>query len=206
MELPNPGDKWIWGMSLALYSRPYRETNGTQVNTSQGEMVNKYKYHDELTDSQRMQIARNFAGQVFDLVRSQLEKKHPNPNKPPFDVVIGLPENRNTGRSLPRDLCRLLANDHPWMRDGFSAVTKTRRGTVLKGIKHQDRPGKVAGLYSINRNELPNPRHGFLIIDDVFETGSTISGLCDILEKEFPSVPRFVVALTHLHATERISK
>lgn len=206
MELPNPDGKWVWGMSLALYSKPYRETQGVHINTSQGEMVNNYKYHNELTANQRLEIAQNFSDQIFELIRSQLEKKYPNPNMPPFDVVVGIPENRNTGRSLPKDLCRLLARNHRWMRDGFEGITKTRRGAVLKGIPHQDRPGMVAGLYSIDRSNLPTPRFGFLIIDDVFDSGSTIGGLCDTLEKEFPSVPRFVVALTHLHATERISK
>lgn len=206
MHLPNPSSKWHWGMSLSLYSKPYRETNGAQINTTQGEMINSYKYHEELSPEEREKISQNFAEQVFKLIRTELKRNYPDPNKPPFDVALGLPENRNTGRSLPRDLCRILANDHPWIKDGFSCVMKTRPGTVLKGIPADERPGKVSGLYAINKNLSITPQFGFLIIDDVFETGSTVGGLCDTLQEEFPQIPRFVVALTHLHATERLAR
>lgn len=193
-------------MSLALYSKPYRETKGEKVNTTQGEMINLYKYHEELTPEQREKIAQTFAAQVFNLIRTELKRDYPNPTKPPFDVVLGLPENRNTGRSLPKDLCRILAEEHLWLSDGFSTVTKTRPGTVLKEIPASQRREKVLGLYAIKKGASLSPKRGFLIIDDVFETGSTVSGLCDTLQKEFPKVPRFVVALTHLHATERLAQ
>lgn len=207
VHLPNHSNKWHWGMSLALYSKPYRETNGVQINTSQGEMINSYKYHEEMTDVQRQEIARNFANQVFKLLSSELKKDYPDPRRrPPFDVALGLPENRNTGRSLPRDICKLLALEYPWIKDGFNGVIKTRQGIVMKGIPAHERPSKVAGLYGLDKKSMPEPKFGFLIIDDVFETGSTVGGLCDTLQNEFPTIPRFVVALTHLHATERMAK
>lgn len=206
MYLPNKYNLWTWGMSLALYSKPYRETNGVQENTTQGDMINLYKYHEELKEEERKKIAGEFADQVFALIRSVLHSEYLDPRKPPFDVCVGLPENRNTGRSLPRDLCRLLSEAHPWLRDGFDGVTKTRAGEVMKKIPHDQRPEKVKGLYKIDNSKLPKPNRGFLIIDDVFETGSTVGGLCQALELEFPNLPRFVIALTHLHVTERLAK
>lgn len=205
MHLPNKHNQWTWGMSLALYSKPYRETNGEQINTTQGEMINRFKYHEELSDSERNQIAQNFANQVFTLIRKELSQEFPDPKNPPFDICLGLPENRNTGRSLPRDICRILAEEHIWLRNGFSSVKKTRTGVVMKTIPHDERPEKVKGLYKID-HKLPKPMRGFLIIDDVFETGSTVGGLCDTLEHDFPKLPRFAIALTHLHATERMLK
>jgi hypothetical protein len=193
-------------MSLALYSKPYRETNGQQINTSQGEMINRFKYHDELSISERNAIAKNFSDQVFELIKAELGQKFPNPGQPPFDVCLGLPENRNTGRSLPREICKNLAAEHPWLRDGFASIEKTRAGVVMKTIPHEERSEKVRGLYTINPLYLTQPEHGVLILDDVFETGSSVGGLCDTLEKEFPGLPRFVVVLTHLHATERMLK
>jgi len=194
-------------MSLSLYSKPYKETNGVQENTSQGEMINRYKYHEELEKEDRERISREFTDKVFTLIRSELRGEYPNPTKrPPFDVCLGLPENRNTGRSLPRDICYLLSQDYSWVRNGFDAVTKTRVGEVMKAIPHDQRPNKVRGLYKIDRAKLPKPNHGFLIIVDVFETGSTVGGLCQALELEFPNLPRFVIALTHLHVTERLAK
>jgi len=206
MQLPNQHNHWTWGMSLALYSKPYRETNGEQVNTTQGDMINRFKYHEELSDVERKEISQNFANQVFKLITNELRQKFPNPKNPPFDVCLGLPENRNTGRSLPRDLCRILSEEHFWLRDGFASVTKTRTGVVMKAIPHDERPEKVKGLYKIDHQFLPEPLRGFLIIDDVFETGSTVGGLCDTLEHDFPKLPRYIIALTHLHATERMLK
>jgi predicted amidophosphoribosyltransferase len=99
-----------------------------------------------------------------------------------------------------------LADEHKWLKDGFEGVTKTRAGEVIKEVPYDERTAKVAGLYAIDKNKMPTPKFGFLIIDDVFETGSTVGGLCKTLEKEYPGVPRYIIALTHLHATERMAK
>ena len=204
MHLPNKHNKWTWGMSLALYSKPYKETNGLQINTSQGEMINRYKYMAGLSAVKREEIVKIFSDQVFDLIRTELKEKYPDPNQPPFDVCLGLPENRDTGNSLPREICKNLSKEHDWIEDGFASVLKTRVGVVVKTISKEDRPEIVRGLYAIDYAQLPPPKRGFLILDDVFETGSSVGALCDTLEQVFPNIPRFVVALTHLHATERM--
>ncbi len=206
MELPNKEHLWTWGMSLGLYSKPYRQTGGVHENTTQGEMINLFKYHEDIEDSQRTRISEKFAGEVFDLLAKELRQKFPTSSKLPFDVCLGLPENRGTGRSLPKNICRILSDEHKWLQDGFEGVTKTRSGEIIKEVPPDERPAKVAGLYAIDKSKMPTPKFGFLIIDDVFETGSTIGALCKTLEKEFPGVPRYTIALTHLHATERMAK
>ena len=206
MELPNKEHLWTWGMSLGLYSKPYRQTGGVHENTTQGEMINLFKDHEDIEDSQRTRISEKFAGEVFDLLAKELRQKFPTSSKLPFDVCLGLPENRGTGRSLPKNICRILSDEHKWLQDGFEGVTKTRSGEIIKEVPHDERPAKVAGLYAIDKSKMPTPKFGFLIIDDVFETGSTIGALCKTLEKEFPGVPRYTIALTHLHATERMAK
>ena len=206
MELPNKEHLWTWGMSLGLYSKPYRQTGGVHENTTQGEMINLFKYHEDIEDSQRTRISKKFAGEVFDLLAKELRQKFPTSSKLPFDVCLGLPENRGTGRSLPKNICRILSDEHKWLQDGFEGVTKTRSGEIIKEVPPDERPAKVAGLYAIDKSKMPTPKFGFLIIDDVFETGSTIGALCKTLEKEFPGVPRYTIALTHLHATERMAK
>ncbi len=206
MELPNKEHLWTWGMSLGLYSKPYRQTGGVHENTTQGEMINLFKYHEDIEDSQRTRISKKFAGEVFDLLANELRQKFPTSSILPFDVCLGLPENRGTGRSLPKNICRILSDEHTWLKDGFEGVTKTRSGEIIKEVPPDERPAKVAGLYAIDKSKMPTPKFGFLIIDDVFETGSTIGALCKTLEKEFPGVPRYTIALTHLHATERMAK
>jgi hypothetical protein len=206
MELPNKEHLWTWGMSLGLYSKPYRETGGNHENTTQGDRINLFKYHEEITEVQRAKISSEFAREVFGLLAKELRHKFPSSIKLPFDVCIGLPENRGTGRSLPKNICRILAEEHEWLKDGFEGVTKTRAGEVIKEVPHDERPAKVEGLYDIDKVKMPIPKFGFLIIDDVFETGSTIGALCKTLENVYPEVPRYIIALTHLHATERLAK
>jgi len=206
MELPNKEHLWTWGMSLGLYSKPYWETGGNHENTTQGDMINLFKYHEDIAEAQRTRISNEFAKEVFGLLAKELRQKFPTSSKLPFDVCVGLPENRGTGRSLPRNICRILSDEHEWLSDGFEAVIKTRAGEVIKEVPHDERPSRVAGLYAIDKNKMPAPKFGFLIIDDVFETGSTVGGLCKTLEKEYPRVPRYIIALTHLHATERMAK
>lgn len=63
MHLPNKNNQWTWGMSLALNSKPYRETKGEQVNTTQGNMINRFKYHEDgcdIADTSREQSILNF--------------------------------------------------------------------------------------------------------------------------------------------------
>ena len=126
MDLPNKEHLWTWGMSLGLYSKPYRETGGTHENTTQGEMINLFKYHEDIAEAHRTRISNEFAREVFGLLANQLRPKFPTSSKLPFDVCVGLPENRGTGRSLPRNICRILADEHKWLKDGFEGVTKTR--------------------------------------------------------------------------------
>jgi hypothetical protein len=206
MELPNKENLWTWGMSLGRYSNSLTETQGKYELTPQGNKINFFKYHNYAGESQRVEISKEFALEVFELLTKELGPKFPTTLKFPFDVCVGLPENRGTGRSLPRNICRILADEYKWLKDGFEGVTKTRDGEVLKGIPRPERPAKVAGLYAIDRNKMPAPKFGFLIIDDVFETGSTVGEICKTLETEYPGVPRYIIALTHLHATERIAK
>jgi len=188
-------------MSLASYSKPYQEGQKNRELTKQGESINFFKYHNYYaTKSQLAEIALEFEKEVFIFLMKELGPKLP------FDVCLGVPENRGTGFSLPRNICKLLSEEHIWLKDGFESVTKTRAGVIMKTIPSDERPVKVAGLYAIDRNKMPVPKFGFLIIDDVFETGSTVSGLCKTLESGYAGVPRYIIALTHLRATEGLAK
>lgn len=203
MELPNPRGLWTWGVSLGPYSLPDGHPNGVLEHTSQGEMVNNFKYHDRLIKSRRNTITRSFTDQVFTAIYAQFHERFPNWDNLPFDVCLGPPENRNTGHSLPREVCALLAQDRGWIVDGFSGIRKTRSAEVMKSVPRSERAEHLKGLYEINKETMPYPNFGFLIIDDVFETGATVSALCETLQEAYPRLPRFVVALTHLYSTER---
>jgi len=191
---------WVWGHSLGLYSKPLAQTRGNYELTIHGEKINYFKYHAEADQMERYVIAEYFSDEVFRAIKSGLEPKYASP---PFNVCIGPPENRNTGHSLPNYVCQKLVKKLNWMKNGFDSVKKTRSGEVMKKVPREERSSKLNGLYTIDSSRLPEGVFGILIIDDVFETGSTVEAVCDALEMEFPSIPRFVVALSHLHATKR---
>ena len=204
MELPNPRGLWTWGISLGPYSQPHDHPNGVLEHTLLGDMINKYKYHDRLLNSRRAAIARSFTDQVFTAIYDQFHEEFPAREKLPFDVCLGPPENRNTGHSLPGAVCQLLSQDRQWIVNGFSGIRKTRSAEVMKNVPRSERAEHLRGLYEVNKETMPYSNFGFLIVDDVFETGSTVNAVCETLEEAYPHLPRFVVALTHLYSTERL--
>jgi predicted amidophosphoribosyltransferase len=40
--------------------------------------------------------------------------------------------------------------------------------------------------------------YGFLIIDDIYESGATLREICRTLKRAQPEIPRFVATFTHL--------
>jgi hypothetical protein len=202
LALPNPRGLWDWGISLSPYSHPYGQLGVELTHTPNGELINSYKYHSYLRPERRDGIVRTFTDQVFSAVYEEFHERFPLAEHLPFDICLGPPENRETGHSLPREVCRLLSEEREWIIDGFAGIRKTRQASTLKGIPQAERKNHLAGLYEVNKETMPYSNFGFLIIDDVFETGSTVSSLCETLEEEYPGLPRFVIALTHLRLAE----
>ena len=201
MKLPNISNSWVWGESLNRYTLPYSDTYGVPTKTQEGQWVHDYKYSSEMDEKERARITREFTNRVFDLVKqrfSDLEK-----NQPPFDVCISPPGNRDFEYPLPNQVCKLLCRDHAWMKLGSHAISTTRVSPVLKNIDPENRPKVVEGLYRVDIDVMPRPSRGILIIDDVFETGSTLKSLCQTLEETYPLIPRYVVTFTHLYSVER---
>jgi adenine/guanine phosphoribosyltransferase-like PRPP-binding protein len=56
----------------------------------------------------------------------------------------------------------------------------------------------LKGAYEVNPKYDFEGIRGFLIIDDVFESGSTLREVCRSLERIVPEIPRYVLTLTHL--------
>lgn len=201
MKLPNISNSWVWGESLNRYTLPYSDTYGVPTKTQEGHWVHDYKYSSEMDEKERARITREFTNRVFDLVKqrfSDMEK-----TQPPFDVCISPPGNRDFDYPLPNQVCKWLCRDHAWMKLGSHAISKTRVSPVLKNIEPENRPKVVEGLYRVDIEVMPRPTQGILIIDDVFETGSTLRSLCQTLEETYPLIPRYVVTLTHLYSAER---
>ena len=201
IDLPNTTRSWAWGKSLGIYSNHDGPTSSGDRHTDIGKKINRFKYHNNIDQVERDSIVNYFSNEVFRAVTTGLAKEYLL--APPFNVCLGPPENRKTGHSLPKYICRNLAEEHDWIINGFESINKTRVGAVMKNLPWLERSSKLKGLYEIDLSPLPVDVSGFLIVDDVYETGSTLAELCDTIELQFPGTPRFVISLSHLHATKR---
>ena len=191
---------WVWGRSLNRYSKPYKETRGKFERTEVGTQVYRYKYDPNTSTEEKRKIANMFAHQVIQFIKNELEGLH---RAPPFDVCVGVPPNRTVTNSLPSHICSELTQQYLWMQNGFDAIKKTRQGTVTKKVDPEERAKSVSGLFKVDRNQMPYPKKGFLVIDDVYATGATMKEICRTLKHEYPDIPIFMIVLTNLTITEK---
>lgn len=104
---------------------------------------------------------------------------------------------------MPSHICAELAGHYQWISNGFSAIKKTRHGEVIKFKNPDERANSVKGLFRVEKTEMPKPKKGFLVIDDVYATGATMKELCRTLKSEYPETPIFMIVLANLTITEK---
>lgn len=186
-------------MSLAPYSERTGDSLNDRERSEQGKSIYWVKYSGMDTPQERRQLVSDLTKEIQDLISKELGMSFPDPRlRPPFDICLAVPSNRPGSISFPKAICESLARGWDWLHDGSSSVTKTRSIPIIKSVPPSEREQALRGAYSFNGVSMPRVRHGFLIVDDVFETGSTIRAMCSALEDAYPAVPRYVIALTHI--------
>lgn len=116
-----------------------------------------------------------------------------------FDCVIPVPPNINSDLSLPSEVSKYLATKLPRLTDGGASIIRVKPIPSMKSIsKIEMRAEILRGAYELETEKLPKDLSGFLIIDDVYETGSTIREVSRTLKRYFPEIPRYVITITHL--------
>jgi predicted amidophosphoribosyltransferase len=121
-------------------------------------------------------------------------------NRIPFDKVISVPSNRAGHSSLPDALGRRLCELHPQLTYIEEPLLKTRAAETMKDVPKERRPLSVKGLYRASPSLNNLDAKGILVIDDVFETGSTLNSVCDAVATSFEGLKIFVVTITDLRA------
>jgi predicted amidophosphoribosyltransferase len=100
------------------------------------------------------------------------------------------------------DLAHQLSIKFEWLNDDSNFLTKTRELDSIKQIGgEKQRAEYLKGAYSTKESSEPAEIYGFLVIDDVFETGSTLREICRTLEGSFPGIPRYVLTVTQKKPT-----
>ena len=194
--LPNSRKLWQRGYSISLYSRAYDSMTGTQEFTDLGRLVHEYKYFKGLSDSRRNEIVQLCAEAI-----SKTLKLDEDVREFKFNSCIGVIPNGTTGHSLPRDLAAYLSNKYAWLRDDSDFVTKVKELPQMKNLTNYDlRRETLSEAYVVDSNHELTGVSGILVIDDIYESGSTLREFCRTLNRALPEIPRYVITLTHLRA------
>jgi len=62
------------------------------------------------------------------------------------------------------------------------------------------RKESLSKAYVVDGNYDLSEVSGLLIIDDIYESGSTLREFCRTLQRSAPEIPKFVITLTHLRS------
>ena len=194
--LPNTHRLWVKGYSLGVYSGSYDSFTQKQDFSEVGQAVYEYKYFRKLSELRRQELVSFFSSRVIQTLRLEEDSERPK-----FNSCIGVMPNRNTESSLPLELALQLSIKFDWLRDDSNCLVKTKELPVMKNIDDHDvRISELKGGYKVLPDYDFESVSGFLIIDDIFETGSTLRELCRTLNHVVPNIPRYVLTLTHLRS------
>lgn len=198
LELPNEARLWQRGVALDWYTTGYDKEKLTYIKSDLGQAVREYKYYSQLQKKRREAIVRKCSEAITQVLR--LEEEH---EKPTFNSCIGVAPNRKTGYSLPLDLALQLSIKFDWIRDESNSLQKTREIETIKNLKGEKlRAEMLRDAYVVKDDFNPVGVRGFLIIDDVYETGATLKEVCKTLQTRFPEIPRYVLTITQVKPTE----
>ncbi len=194
--LPNTRKLWERGYSVSLYSRSYDSISGQQDFTDLGRLVYEYKYFRGLSESRRNEIVAICAEQIAKTLKLDNESKEFD-----FNSCVGVLPNGKSGHSLPQDLAIYLSQKYAWLRNDSKCLTKTKDLPQMKNISNYGlRSETLSHAYGVDESFDLSEVEGFLIIDDIYESGSTLRELCRTLKRSKPDIPIFVITLTHLRS------
>ena len=113
-----------------------------------------------------------------------------------FDVVIAPPPNRATGTSLVPMVADVVVNNGIAIR--AHTLQKVGQVPVVKSLNTEDRPLALGGKYVCGSDLRQLQVKRALIIDDVLDSGSTITEACRALKQAFPDAALYAIAMTYL--------
>ena len=193
--LPNTNKLWKLGISLSLYSRDYDWYSHEQEFTNLGRAVYEYKYFKNITDERRSGLVELCVDEAVSVLNITSDQQSVD-----FDACIAVPSNREIGHSLPEDLAEELCQRFSWIKDYSASLFKNRPISTLKNLTESARQIELKGAYSITNSNSFSGTRGFLIIDDIYGTGSTMREVCRTLKKAYPDIPRYVLTICHLRS------
>lgn len=165
---------------------PWRKI-GEQRFTALGDFLHELKYEPLDKGSIRAGVSR-----LADLVLPEMRKIWP---VYPAEYCVSVPPNRPRSRDIPG----LLANEvcrRTRIRLRADILTTTRKVRSMKNTPRDERARELAGAYKATKPLLHE--RGLLVIDDVYDSGSTLRAARQALLKAGVRGPLHFFALSHI--------
>lgn len=181
-----PERYWKEGWALSHYSKD-------GVRTELGQLIYRAKYqtHIEGNLSERQDAGNH----ILDTVKDFIRQKYPYSSRP-FDAAVRPPSNLNKIFDLTGYIASNLSEGG--IRDWSEQIIKTRDLSNMKSLVAKQRQVELDGAYEFKISDHTRYTNGILIVDDVLDTGSTSREICKVLDRVFPGVPRYFIAVTYL--------
>lgn len=179
----------VGSFGLALYS--ILNENHQFEYSEFGRMIHDLKYRDSTEIQDRDKQVNKLADTIGHFINGIAKIR---PIDLPFQLIVTPPRNSTAKQSLPSELATLLiaksyAEEHV-------APSKVGEVTSMKNVAPDNRSSQLAGKFTL---EMRSGVERVLILDDVYETGSTVNEVVRCCRAAFGSeVSIMVVAVTYL--------
>jgi hypothetical protein len=200
IECPHPlnsretSSLWIEGWALSKYSfEPYKKTRI-------GGLIKKIKYSKskDYSIAQRSSDAKIISDEIIEMIKWLYD-----PRDLPFDLCICPPSHEMKPLDLPDFICKSISGGS--IRYGEKTLVERIPLTTIKAGPKEDRSNKLVNNFVFDCPQDLYPSKGVLIIDDVFDTGATMTGVSRAVSAQFPKIPRFIITAAYIGHMGRIS-
>ena len=185
---------WIDGWALSKYSSdPYKKT-------PIGGLIKKIKYgkSSDYSLAKRTLDAKFISDEIIKMIKWLYD-----PSDLPFDICVCPPSHEVKPLDLPDFICKKISGGS--VKYVEKALIERIPLTTIKAGPKRERGPKLRDNFVFDCPEDLSPLKGVLIIDDVFDTGSTITGVSRAVSMQFPNIPQFVITAAYIGHMGRVS-
>ena len=178
---------WLEGWACSKYSAE------SFVKTPLGTLVKRVKYERDpsYSDLKRTEDAKKISNKVIDLIKWLYDE-----NNLPFDICINPPSHQDKPLDLAQFIAKSLSGGSIKYAD--RVLVERMELSAVKNMPKYERSIQLLDNFVFDCPEEFYPKKGFLIVDDVFQTGSTLKGICRAINQAFPNMPRYVITATYI--------
>jgi hypothetical protein len=114
----------------------------------------------------------------------------------PADSISFIPGNRPNRKSLPENLVNFIRRSNPALQ--LLQIEKIAPINILKTVDVEKRAAEVQGKYKLSATANIGKSKNILLIDDVYQTGASLSEVARVLARSAPNSNVYAVAITYL--------